>query len=159
MRSGQTSKISGLRGNHAYCIVRAVECNGKRFVILREPLGDSQWTGPWSDGSKEWTSEWLAFLPELGHSFEDDGQFIMLCRWQYTLFTTLSVDGLIVHVQTRTSFRLGTTWTVSCCSTHLGLCLLSGYVSHLAAFLRPGPTGMYLVCDHSFVSRFILFIY
>ncbi|KAL0068058.1 hypothetical protein AAF712_004962 [Marasmius tenuissimus] len=77
-RSGEdTINFNGLFGSHAYSILRAVEVKGKRFVILRNPWGESEWTGPWSDGSKEWTPEWLEVLPQLGHSFGDDGQFVM----------------------------------------------------------------------------------
>ena len=42
--------------------------------------GMSEWTGRWSDGSKEWTQEWLEILPKLGHTFGDDGQFVMECE-------------------------------------------------------------------------------
>jgi hypothetical protein len=79
-RSGAKDiKVQGLIGDHAYSILRAVECNGKKFIILRNPWGDSEWTGRWSDGSKEWTHEWLELLPQIGHAFGDDGQFIMEC--------------------------------------------------------------------------------
>ncbi|KAF8166078.1 hypothetical protein K438DRAFT_264337 [Mycena galopus ATCC 62051] len=77
-RSGDwDAKIDGLIGRHAYSVLFAKEVKGKRFVVVRNPWGKSEWTGPWSDGSKEWTAEWLAVLPELGHSFGDDGQFVM----------------------------------------------------------------------------------
>ncbi|GLB44576.1 putative peptidase C2 family protein [Lyophyllum shimeji] len=77
-RSGvRDVKVDGLIGNHAYSVLRAVECKGKRFVVLRNPWGRSEWTGRWSDGSKEWTSEWLEILPLLNHKFGDDGQFVM----------------------------------------------------------------------------------
>ncbi|KAF7345637.1 Calpain catalytic domain-containing protein [Mycena venus] len=77
-RSGDwDATINGLHGNHAYSVLRAVEVKGKRFLVVRNPWGESEWTGPWSDGSKEWTPEWLAVLPELNHSFGDDGQFVM----------------------------------------------------------------------------------
>lgn len=39
-----------------------------------------QGTGRWADGSKEWTSEWLEALEHLGHTFGDDGAFIMECK-------------------------------------------------------------------------------
>ena len=73
--------VQGLITNHAYSVLRAVECKGKRFVVIRNPWGKTEWTGPWSDGSKEWTGEWLEILPELGHSFGDDGQFVMECEF------------------------------------------------------------------------------
>lgn len=71
--------MQGLIGGHAYSVLRAVEVNGKRFVVVRNPWGKTEWTGRWSDGSKEWTQEWLEVLPKLGHSFGDDGQFVMEC--------------------------------------------------------------------------------
>ncbi|RDB20781.1 Calpain-9 [Hypsizygus marmoreus] len=70
-------KVDGLIGSHAYSVLRAVECKGKRFVVLRNPWGRSEWTGKWSDGSREWTPEWLEILPTLKHEFGDDGQFVM----------------------------------------------------------------------------------
>lgn len=70
-------KVQGLYGNHAYSVLGAMECKGKRFVVLRNPWGQSEWTGRWADGSKEWSGEWLKILPELGHTFGDDGKFIM----------------------------------------------------------------------------------
>ncbi|KAG5643371.1 hypothetical protein DXG03_001019 [Asterophora parasitica] len=77
-RSGNpNSTVNGLIGGHAYSVLRAVEYNGKRFVVIRNPWGATEWTGPWSDGSKEWTPEWLPALQVLGHSFGDDGEFVM----------------------------------------------------------------------------------
>jgi len=75
------TEVQGLVANHAYSVLRAVECKGKRFVVVRNPWGRKEWTGPWSDGSKEWQGEWLDILPELGHVFGDDGQFVMECEW------------------------------------------------------------------------------
>ncbi|KIY46197.1 cysteine proteinase [Fistulina hepatica ATCC 64428] len=68
---------SGLVSNHAYAILRAIEIKGKRFVVLRNPWGETEWKGAWSDGSKEWTKEWVEVLPELKHVFGNDGQFVM----------------------------------------------------------------------------------
>ena len=53
----------------------------------------SEWTGRWSDGSKEWTQEWLEILPKLGHTFGDDGQFVMEC--ELLLFETLILSSLL----------------------------------------------------------------
>ena len=89
-RSGDwNAKISGLVGGHAYSVLRAVEHKGKRFVIIRNPWGQSEWTGPWSDGSKEWTAEWLEALPALGHVFGDDGQFVMECEFFFPFIPLL----------------------------------------------------------------------
>ncbi|KAJ7748697.1 hypothetical protein B0H16DRAFT_1319778 [Mycena metata] len=77
-RSGvQDITVNGLIGGHAYSVLRAAEYKGKRFVVVRNPWGDSEWHGAWSDGSREWTEEWLPALKELKHSFGNDGQFVM----------------------------------------------------------------------------------
>ncbi|KAF7332285.1 Calpain catalytic domain-containing protein [Mycena kentingensis (nom. inval.)] len=82
-RSGKEDPtVNGLIGGHAYSVLRAVEVRGKRFIVLRNPWGNSEWNGPWSDGSKEWTEEWLPALKELKHTFGDDGEFVM----EYTDF-------------------------------------------------------------------------
>ncbi|CAE6428735.1 unnamed protein product [Rhizoctonia solani] len=70
-------EVSGLVTWHAYAVLEALEVNGKRFVRIRNPWGKSEWNGPWSDGSKEWTKEWLGRLDELHHKFGDDGEFLM----------------------------------------------------------------------------------
>jgi len=68
---------NGLVSDHAYSVLKAVEYNGKRFIKLRSPWGKSEWSCRWSDGSKEWTKEWLPALDLLDHQFGDDGSFIM----------------------------------------------------------------------------------
>ncbi|CAE6515547.1 unnamed protein product, partial [Rhizoctonia solani] len=80
--SGESELINGLFAGHAYSVIAAIKVNGKRFVRLRNPWGKAEWTGRWSDGSKEWTPEWLALLPQLQHKFGDDGEFLM----EYTDF-------------------------------------------------------------------------
>ncbi|KAG8737855.1 hypothetical protein FRC10_007587 [Ceratobasidium sp. 414] len=76
-QDGADEEINGLLQGHAYSVVRAVEVNGKRFVRLRNPWGHHEWNGRWSDGSKEWTPEWMAALPAIGHRFGNDGEFVM----------------------------------------------------------------------------------
>ncbi|KAH8810297.1 hypothetical protein DL96DRAFT_1505563 [Flagelloscypha sp. PMI_526] len=72
---------NGLIGYHEYAVIKAVEVAGTRFVVMRNPSSSytpSEWTGKWSDGDSAWTPEWLARLPEIGHSFgRSDGQFVM----------------------------------------------------------------------------------
>jgi len=111
----------GLIGNHAYSVLRAVESNGKRFVVIRNPWGKSEWTGRWSDGSKEWTQEWLQYLPTLGHCFGDDGQFVMECEDCYfphevlalKHFSLADTDWLEAFSQIDRTIFFDETWTMS----------------------------------------------
>ncbi|KAJ6479631.1 cysteine proteinase [Mycena sanguinolenta] len=79
IRNGDlNATISGLRSKHSYAILKTVEYKGKRFLVIRNPSGGrGGWDGPWSDGSKEWTAEWIGMLPLLGHVFGDSGKFIV----------------------------------------------------------------------------------
>ena len=68
---------AGIFPRHAYTVLKAVEYRGKRFLKIRNPWGESEWTGRWADGSKEWTKDWLDALEPLKHEFGNDGIFIM----------------------------------------------------------------------------------
>ncbi|TFK48418.1 cysteine proteinase [Heliocybe sulcata] len=90
---------AGLWEDHAYSIMEAIEYKGKRFLKIRNPWGKGEWTGPWSDGSKEWTS--LLHPTDIGHKFGEDGEFIMeykdfLSTWTYVDRTRLFDDSWIV---------------------------------------------------------------
>ncbi|CEL61272.1 hypothetical protein RSOLAG1IB_09894 [Rhizoctonia solani AG-1 IB] len=76
-QDGADEQVNGLLQGHAYSVIKAVEVNGKRFVRLHNPWGHHEWNGRWADGSKEWTPEWMALLPEIGHKFGNDGEFVM----------------------------------------------------------------------------------
>ncbi|KAF7334595.1 Calpain catalytic domain-containing protein [Mycena venus] len=69
--------ISGLQSKHSYSIIKTLEFRGKRFLVIRNPSGQTGWNGPFSDGSKEWTPELMNALPQMGHQFGAAGQFIM----------------------------------------------------------------------------------
>ena len=72
--------VHGLIPDHAYSILKTTEYNGKKFLVIRNPWGEGEWTGPWSDGSKEWTKEWLPLFEILNHQPGNDGVFIMECE-------------------------------------------------------------------------------
>ncbi|KAL9031333.1 MAG: hypothetical protein Q9196_000623 [Gyalolechia fulgens] len=57
---------------HAYSLQEAREVKGERLLRIRNPWGDTEWQGPWSDGSEQWTPEWMELL---NHRFGDDGMF------------------------------------------------------------------------------------
>ena len=118
---------------HSYAVLGAIEHKGKRFVRLRNPWGKTEWTGPWSDGSQEWTKEWLDALPALGHSFGNDGIFLMECEYRLPR----AVSSLIFS-QTKTSYPIGMSLTRPGCLTRLGSCLPNGLTSRLGLHLQLG---------------------
>ncbi|KAI9762418.1 MAG: hypothetical protein M4579_000394 [Chaenotheca gracillima] len=65
-------KRDGVIEMHAYSVMKVVEMAGERLVLLRNPWHKTEWNGPWSDGSKEWTPTWME---RLNHQFGDDGAF------------------------------------------------------------------------------------
>ncbi|KAK2600189.1 hypothetical protein QQS21_005063 [Conoideocrella luteorostrata] len=109
---------------HSYSVQKAVEVDGKRLVRLKNPWGKGEWKGAWSDGSKEWTPEWLQ---KIGHRFGDDGDFWIeykdLLRkyqsfertrlfegdWKVAqLWTTLNIPWMVAYHDTYFSFRVAT---------------------------------------------------
>jgi hypothetical protein len=89
----------GIQEKHAYSIMEAREIDGQRLLKLRNPWGRTEWTGRWSDGSEEWTPDWMH---KLNHKFGDDGVF-----W-------ISYKDLLRHYQHFDRTRLfGPEWTVS----------------------------------------------
>jgi len=65
----------GILKNHAYGLLSAQEAHGVSLVELRNPWGDVEWRGAYSDNAKEWTP---SLMKEFGvEKFEDDGTFFM----------------------------------------------------------------------------------
>ena len=47
----------GLAPGHAYTVMDLLEINGEKVMRLRNPWGNGEYTGDWSDSSKKWTTE------------------------------------------------------------------------------------------------------
>jgi len=67
---------TGLISGHAYSILKmqVSTFNGVRYIQVRNPWGNSEWNGDWSDKCPKWTED-LAL--EMGHEDEVDGTFFM----------------------------------------------------------------------------------
>ncbi|KAL9104248.1 MAG: hypothetical protein Q9163_000796 [Psora crenata] len=70
--ASQNDARSGIIRQHAYSIMDAVEIEGQRLLKVGNPWGKDEWRGAWSDGSEQWTPEWME---RLNHRFRDDGMF------------------------------------------------------------------------------------
>lgn len=83
---------------HAYSIMEAREIKGHRLLKLRNPWGQYEWRGAWSDGSEQWTPEWMELL---NHRFGDDGQFWMSYKdflREYSCFDRTRLFGSEWHI-------------------------------------------------------------
>lgn len=45
----------GLVLGHAYSILDVRQYKGQKLIQLRNPWGETEWKGDWSDQSKKWT--------------------------------------------------------------------------------------------------------
>ena len=55
----------GILAGHAYSVLQIVEAEGHKLIQCRNPWGnDKEWTGAWSDNSKEWANN-LALAKKL----------------------------------------------------------------------------------------------
>jgi len=75
--SGSDSDISsqGIVQGHAYSILDATEVDGHQLMQLRNPWGDTEWKGKWSDkDTASWTQRMRA---KLKYNDKDDGTFWM----------------------------------------------------------------------------------
>ena len=69
---------------HAYSLISAHEVmNGAKLLKLRNPWGEGEWTGAWSDKWKGWTPE---LKTELKVVNSDDGQFFIALEDYLTHF-------------------------------------------------------------------------
>ncbi|KAF9888086.1 hypothetical protein FE257_009351 [Aspergillus nanangensis] len=122
----------GIAENHSYSIMEAREVNGERLVRLRNPWGKKEWSGAWSDGSEQWTPEWMKLLD---HKFGNDGFF-----W-------ISYNDLLKKYQHLDRTRLfGPEWTVTQQWTALNVPWTADY--HSTKFLlnvtKPGSVVIVL---------------
>ncbi|KAH8839422.1 hypothetical protein MCOR08_006363 [Pyricularia oryzae] len=127
-----TGERRGIVELHAYSVMKTVEIGGHRLLMLRNPWGRDEWKGKWSDGSAEWTPEWLA---KLNHRFGDDGAF-----W-------ISYEDLLRKFQSFDRTRLfGPEWKAAAIWTTFSVPWVHEYHDTKFAFSlsRPGPVVLVL---------------
>ena len=93
--SGGDRAISniGLFTGHAYSLIGVYEVelsNGKKkkLVKIRNPHGNTEWKGDWSDHSQTWTDD-LRY--QVDHKIEDDGTFFMAFEDYYAIYTQTTI--------------------------------------------------------------------
>jgi hypothetical protein len=72
---GEPEQEGGLLPGHAYTVILVKEAFGTQLLNIRNPWGNFEWTGDWSDRSPLWTDE---MKDELNPMLEEnDGTFWM----------------------------------------------------------------------------------
>ncbi|XP_044127156.1 calpain-3 isoform X3 [Bufo gargarizans] len=110
----ETRMASGLVKGHAYSVTGVEETAFKRdkvkLVRLRNPWGQVEWNGSWSDNSKEWTVIDKSEKSRLQHQINEDGEFWMSFDDFMKNFTKLEICNLTADALESDSLQ---TWTVS----------------------------------------------
>ncbi|XP_069587941.1 calpain-3 isoform X2 [Ranitomeya imitator] len=110
----ETRMASGLVKGHAYSLTGVEETQFKgekvKLVRLRNPWGQVEWNGSWSDNSKEWTIIEKSEKSRLQHQIKEDGEFWMSFDDFMKNFTKLEICNLTADALEADSLQ---TWTVS----------------------------------------------
>lgn len=86
---GKSDSKGGLVPGHAYSVIAAKEFKGIKLLNIRNPWGNFEWDGDWSDNSALWTEE---FIKEFNPIFDEaDGSFWMSFKDFTDLFDSLDV--------------------------------------------------------------------
>ena len=93
--SGEAYEENGLIKGHAYSLLSIEEIETNKgpvsLVRIRNPHGQTEWNGAWSDDSSMWNDVSENVKQSIGHSKNDDGGFFMSFEdWinEFEAFTT-----------------------------------------------------------------------
>ncbi|XP_049753345.1 calpain-3 isoform X2 [Elephas maximus indicus] len=110
----ETRMASGLVKGHAYSVTGLEETLFKdekvKLVRLRNPWGQVEWNGPWSDGWKEWSFVDKNEKARLQHQVVENGEFWMSYDDFIYHFTKLEICNLTADALESDKLH---TWTVS----------------------------------------------
>ncbi|XP_040189032.1 calpain-3 isoform X5 [Rana temporaria] len=110
----ETRMASGLVKGHAYSVTGVEETTFKadkvKLVRLRNPWGQVEWNGSWSDNSKEWNIIDKSEKSRLQHQIKEDGEFWMSFDDFMKNFTKLEICNLTADALESDQLQ---TWTVS----------------------------------------------
>lgn len=86
---GGPNETHGIVPGHAYSVIACKEYEGIRLMNIRNPWGEFEWGGAWSDNAEEWTQEYIdAFQPNFDVA---DGSFWMSYEEFFKYFCSITV--------------------------------------------------------------------
>ena len=92
----------GLLSNHAYSIIDMRQVNPHQLLRIRNPWGQGEWQGDWSDGWDGWTD---TLKKQLDYVDEDDGTFWMSSKDFAAHFTDVYLCDIIPNRWNRIKIR------------------------------------------------------
>ena len=101
---------NGLSPGHAYTVLDLHEINGEKVVRLRNPWGNGEYSGDWSDSSKKWTTE---LKKKYGLTKKNDGDFFMGYEEFLKFYAVMGFGKLHQDFQTRV-IRIEKTQAIGC---------------------------------------------
>ena len=78
----------GLENAHAYTVLGVHEIKGEKVIRLRNPFGEKEFNGDWSDNSTKWTEE---LRKQYNYYEKDDGDFFMGYNDFMIYFTSIGI--------------------------------------------------------------------
>jgi len=91
MWAATSASLNGIIGGHAYSLTHAITLsNGQNLIRMRNPWGNSEWTGAWSDADIVATKS--AFITELAFVSKNDGDFFITPEDFLTHFTSFGYN-------------------------------------------------------------------
>ena len=88
---------NGLITGHAYTVTKVLDLNGKKLIRIRNPWGQGEWTGAWSDNSEKWNSLTGAEMAKVNLKEAEDGEFWMSYSDFIKNWSTITVCHLSVN--------------------------------------------------------------
>jgi calpain-15 len=80
---------TGIVAGHAYSVISWKSYQGERLLKIRNPWGEFEWGGRWSDNSPEWTEEFIeVFAPKFD---AHDGTFWMWYEDFFKYFWSITI--------------------------------------------------------------------
>ncbi|XP_068188169.1 calpain-5-like isoform X1 [Antennarius striatus] len=160
----------GLVKGHAYAVtdVRKVrlghgllaffKSERLHMIRMRNPWGEKEWSGPWSDSSEEWNKVSKSEREKLGVTVQDDGEFWMtfddFCQYftDLILCRLINTSYLSIHKTWEEEVMRGS-WVPrqDPLRNRSGGC-----INHKNSFLQNPQVGVALVCDERLVGGALL---
>ena len=86
---GGPQEDHGIVPGHAYSVIQAKEYKGIRLLNVRNPWGEFEWGGAWSDNDSHWTDETIKYFKPTFD--EKDGAFWMSYDDFFLNFDSLTI--------------------------------------------------------------------